>query len=309
MSRYARVRTSLGTLAIGWGERGVSRILLPAADWHDLDPADVARAGLRSEMRPPRTIAKLAAALRAHLAGDVQNFAGVPLDTAGVPPFALRVLRAAQSIPAGQTRTYGELAALAGSPRAARAVGQAMAKNPWPIVVPCHRVFASHGFGEYSAGGGVQTKLRLLHREGYRGRTSNVLFDERDAAARLRAADPRLAWLIDRAGPFTLQAAAPRAMRSLSDEEIIVRFTRERGIARWNAQMLLIFHLGRPDVLPLSDPLLRRGFAITYGTRALPSTETIERAARVWSPYASVASWYLWRAAEIARYRATGRSA
>ena len=94
-------------------------------------------------------------------------------------------------------------------------------------------------------------------------------------------------------------------MRSLSDEEIVARFTRERGIARWNAQMLLIFYLGRPDVLPLSDPLLRQGFAITYGTRGLPSRQTIERAARAWSPYASVASWYLWRAVEIERYRST----
>jgi O6-methylguanine-DNA--protein-cysteine methyltransferase len=130
MSRYARVRTSLGTLAIGWGERGVSRILLPAADWHDLDPADVARAGLRSEMRPPRTIAKLAAALRAHLAGDVQNFAGVPLDTAGVPPFALRVLRAAQSIPAGPMCCRSRIPCCAGGSPSPTARAPCRARRP-----------------------------------------------------------------------------------------------------------------------------------------------------------------------------------
>jgi 3-methyladenine DNA glycosylase/8-oxoguanine DNA glycosylase len=135
------------------------------------------------------------------------------------------------------------------------------------------------------------------------------MFDEQAAVAHLRAADPRLGKLIDRAGPFTLQAAAPRVMRSLSDEDIIARFTRTRGVGRWNAQMLLMFYLGRPNVLPVSDLGLRKGFAITYGTRGLPSGKDIERAGQAWSPYASVATWYLWRAVEIERYRTTGRSA
>jgi methylated-DNA-[protein]-cysteine S-methyltransferase len=308
MNLFTKVRTEIGTLAIGFGDRAITRILLPSADWGDIGRADLARAGLRHEACPPRAIAEVARALQRHIQGEPQDFSGVALDTHGVPPFLLRVQRAAQSIPPGQTRTYGELTTLAGEPRAARAAGQAMATNRWPIIVPCHRVFARSGFGEYSAGSGVQTKLRLLWREGYRGRTSNVEFHEHEAVARLRETDPRLAKLIDRAGPFTLQAAAPRAMRSLSDEEIITRLTRTRGISRWNAQMLLMFYLGRPNVLPVSDPLLRKGFAITYGTRAMPSTQTIERAAQAWSPYASVASWYLWRAVEIERYRTADRS-
>ena len=173
MSCYTRIRTDLGTLALGFSERGISRVLLPSADWSDLKPADLARAGLRSETRPPRTIAAVARAVQAHVAGDAQDFSGVVLDTNDAPPFLLRVQRAAQSIPAGETRSYGELAALADSPKAVRAAGRAMATNPWPIIVPCHRVFARSGFGEYSAGSGVHTKLRLLWREGYRGRTSN----------------------------------------------------------------------------------------------------------------------------------------
>jgi methylated-DNA-[protein]-cysteine S-methyltransferase len=304
MSHYTKFRTDLGTLAIGFGERGISRILLPRQDWSEPRPADLAAAGLDTETRAPREIAPVAAALRAHIAGHVQDFSDVVLDTQGSPPFLLQARRAARAIPPGQTRTYGELAALAGSPRAVRAVGAAMASNPWPIIVPCHRVFASSGFGEYSAGSGVATKLRLLWREGYRGRTSNVAFDEQQAVAHLRAADPRLRKLIDHAGPFTLQAGAPRALRSLSDADVIARFTEVRGVGRWNAQMLLIHYLGRPDVLPTSDPILRKGFAITYGTHGLPSTKDIQRAAEKWSPYASVASWYLWRAVEIARYLA-----
>jgi methylated-DNA-[protein]-cysteine S-methyltransferase len=323
--------------------------------------------------------------VQAHVAGEVQDFSGVVLDTNDAPPFLLRVQCAAQAIPAGETRSYGELAALAGSPKAVRAAGRAMATNPWPIIVPCHRVFARSGFGEYSAGSGIHTKLRLLWREGYRGRTSNVTFDEHRAREHLQNADPRLGKLIDRAGPFTLQATAPgprvslapfaaltqaiisqqlsgkaaatiydrvaallgggiddpaailalprtklrgaglsqnktlalldlarhaldgslptRAeMESMSDAAIIERLTRIRGIGGWSAQMLLMFYLGRPDVLPVADLGVQKGFAITYGMRGLASAKAIERAAHSWSPYASVASWYLWRAVEIDRY-------
>jgi len=309
MNLFTKVRTELGTLALVYGEHGVTRVLLPSRDFCAIAAGQLARAGLRHQAQPPRKIADLARALARHVRGEAQDFSSVTLDTRATPPFRLRMQRAAQSIPPGQTRTYGELAKLAGSPRAARAVGQAMAQNPWPIIVPCHRVFARSGFGEYSAGSGVETKLRLLWREGYRGRTSNVAFDEHAAALHLRAADPRLGALVDRVGPFTLQAAAPRAMRSLSDEEIIARLTRTPGIGRWNAQMLLIFYLGRPDVLPASDPRLREGFAITYRTRGSPDAKTMAKAAAAWSPYASVATWYLWRAVEIERYRVTEPSA
>jgi 3-methyladenine DNA glycosylase/8-oxoguanine DNA glycosylase len=93
-------------------------------------------------------------------------------------------------------------------------------------------------------------------------------------------------------------------MESMSDAGIIERLTQIRGIGEWSAQMLLMFYLGRPSVLPVGDLGVQKGFAITYGARGLPSAKAIERAARAWSPYASVASWYLWRAVEIDRYAA-----
>jgi len=297
MQLFTRVRTDLGTLAVVYGERGVTRVILPRTDWGEADAAELAEA--HEAARPARAISALAAALQRHLRGEAQDFSGVALDTRTVPHFHLRVQRAAQTIPPGQTRTYGELAALVGTPRAARAVGRAMATNPWPIIVPCHRVFARSGFGEYSAGAGVHTKLRLLWREGYRGRTSNVAFDEHTAREHLRTADAHLRQLIDRAGPFTLQAVAPHALRSLSDEDIIDRLTRHHRVGLGQAQMLLLFYFGRPNILPASDPLLRRGFALTYRVRA--GAKAIADAARAWSPYASVASWYLWRAVELGR--------
>lgn len=84
-----------------------------------------------------------------------------------VPPFHRKVYLALCKVPAGKTVTYAELARRAGSPGAARAVGQAMAKNPWPVVIPCHRVVAGNGrLGGYSGRGGVATKRKLLQLEG-----------------------------------------------------------------------------------------------------------------------------------------------
>jgi len=389
MTAFTKVRTQLGTFAIGFSDRGISRVALPSADWTDLSRADLERWGFRHEPAPPREIADVARALQDHVAGKPQNFAGVALDVDGAPPFLLRVQRAAQAIPAGQTSSYGDLAAAAGSPNAARAAGRAMSTNPWPIVVPCHRVLPRSGFGEYSAGSGVHTKLRLLWLEGYRGRTSNVAFDEHAAVEYLKEADPRLAKVIERIGPFTLQATAPTArggdepfnalaraivsqqlsgkaaatiyarvaallgsdtvddpkgvlalpkaklrgaglsgnktlslcdlaqhavsgslptraeMQRLTDEEIVAALGSIRGIGRWSAQMLLLFYLGRPNVLPVADLGVQKGFAVTYGPRSLPTPSALERAAQSWAPYASVASWYLWRAVEVDRYSAT----
>jgi 3-methyladenine DNA glycosylase/8-oxoguanine DNA glycosylase len=89
-----------------------------------------------------------------------------------------------------------------------------------------------------------------------------------------------------------------RRVRLMSDEEVIERLVRVRGVGRWTAEMLLMFRLGRADVLPLSDLGIRKGFALTFGNRRLPAAITIERRAERWRPYRSVACWYLWRALE-----------
>jgi methylated-DNA-[protein]-cysteine S-methyltransferase len=393
MTAYTKFRTQLGTVAIGFTERGISRVALPSADWTDLSRADLQRLGFRDQPTPPREIAEVARALQDHVAGKAQDFSGVRLDVDGAPPFLLRVQRAAQAIRPGQTRSYADLAAAAGSPNAARAAGRAMSTNPWPIIVPCHRVLPRSGFGAYSAGSGVHTKLRLLWREGYRGRTSNVGFDEHAAVEHLKNADALLGAMIDKVGPFTLQAAAPGSrggdepftalakaivsqqlsgkaaatiyarvagalgcdtvddanavlalpkarlraaglsenkalslrdlaqhaqsgslpsrtdMQSLTDEQIVEALSTIRGIGRWSAQMLLLFYLGRPNVLPVADLGVQKGFAVTYGLRSLPSASVMQRTAQAWAPYASVASWYMWRAVEVARYSGTETAA
>lgn len=199
-------------------------------------------------------------------------------------------------------------------------------------------------------------------------------FDPADALAHLRAADPGLANLIDRVGPFTLTltptrslfeallrsivyqqlhgkaaetihgrvltelarhggptpaaslAATDAALRTaglsrnkllavrdlaarcldgtvptlatahkLPDDELIARLTAVRGIGPWTVHMLLLFHLGRPDVMPTGDFAIRLAFRQLYRKRTEPSPATIIRHARCWQPYRSVASWYLWR--------------
>ncbi|MDF3053861.1 MAG: DNA-3-methyladenine glycosylase [Geminicoccaceae bacterium] len=88
-------------------------------------------------------------------------------------------------------------------------------------------------------------------------------------------------------------------VRRMEDEEIVERLTAVRGIGRWTVEMLLIFKLGRPDVLPLGDLGVRKGFAMTFGKRKLPEPAALSRRAERWRPYRSVASWYLWRALEL----------
>lgn len=87
-------------------------------------------------------------------------------------------------------------------------------------------------------------------------------------------------------------------LRKLNDEEIIERLTEVRGIGRWTVEMLLIFRLGRPDVFPVTDLGVRRGYQLTYGLSDLPSLEELRTYGERWRPYRSVASWYLWRAAD-----------
>lgn len=88
-------------------------------------------------------------------------------------------------------------------------------------------------------------------------------------------------------------------VRRMEDEEIVEHLTAVRGIGRWTVEMLLIFKLGRPDVLPLGDLGVRKGFALTLGKRTLPEPAAMSRRGERWRPYRSVASWYLWRALEL----------
>jgi 3-methyladenine DNA glycosylase/8-oxoguanine DNA glycosylase len=99
----------------------------------------------------------------------------------------------------------------------------------------------------------------------------------------------------------TLDGTVPKLkeMRRLSDEEIIERVTQVRGIGRWTVEMMLMFRLGRPDVLPVDDYGVRKGAQLVFGMRKLPNKARLTKVAEKWRPYRSLGSWYMWRAVEI----------
>jgi len=119
--------------------------------------------GARGPARKPEST--LAKDLLRYGSGEPVDFDRYEVDLSGFSEFERKVYKAARKIPAGQVRTYGEIAKAIGKPRAARAVGNALGKNPAGIVIPCHRVVASNGLGGFT--GGIEWKEMLLRHEGY----------------------------------------------------------------------------------------------------------------------------------------------
>ncbi|MBK7402519.1 MAG: methylated-DNA--[protein]-cysteine S-methyltransferase [Myxococcales bacterium] len=161
------VPSPLGAIGIVSSAKGLVRVLLPPCSERALREAARAHG---ATLRAPDEASPFAVAVgerfRAHLAGQSDPFTDVPLDLAA-PPFAREVYAAAQAIPAGVTTTYGALALSMGKAiGASRAVGTALAKNPVPLVVPCHRVVGADGVGGFSAPGGLSSKATLLALEG-----------------------------------------------------------------------------------------------------------------------------------------------
>lgn len=167
MTHYAIFETSLGWAGVGWTPAGLATVRLPQADRGSVLAALKRRLPEGQEADPPPPIAAVIADIRALFDGGKPDFAAAPLDLSLAPDFHARVYAIARGIPPGETLTYGEVAERLGDKRLARDVGQALGKNPWPIVVPCHRVTAAGGkLGGFSAPGGSATKLKLLAIEG-----------------------------------------------------------------------------------------------------------------------------------------------
>jgi methylated-DNA-[protein]-cysteine S-methyltransferase len=130
------------------------------------------------ETVPPPEVRDLVERIVALTGGEPVDLSDVALDARRVPAFDLRVYEITRTIPPGSTMSYGAVADRLGSREAARDVGRALARNPWPMVVPCHRVVGSGGWaGGFSAEGGVATKLRLLRIEGAAAGGDPTLFD------------------------------------------------------------------------------------------------------------------------------------
>jgi methylated-DNA-[protein]-cysteine S-methyltransferase len=164
---YTLFRTPIGHCALVWNRSGLLAVQLPEASAAATAQRVRARFAGAARRLPPKPVRGARRAILRLLQDGTDELAAISLDLSRCSPFFRRVYELTRAIPAGQTVSYGELAARAGEPRAARAVGQAMARNPFPLIVPCHRVTAAHGgAGGFSAYGGVGTKHRLLRIEG-----------------------------------------------------------------------------------------------------------------------------------------------
>lgn len=180
---FALFDTLIGRCGVAWGESGLIGMQLPEAAPGAASPG-VEWARLRKrypdsvEAVPPPRIERVIERVRDLLAGGRDDLTDIPLDQTDVSDFNRRVYEIARAIGPGETSTYGEVARAMGDPGAARAVGKALGENPWPIVVPCHRVLAASGrMGGFSAPGGAGTKARLLTIERARTDAVPTLFD------------------------------------------------------------------------------------------------------------------------------------
>jgi methylated-DNA-[protein]-cysteine S-methyltransferase len=381
--------TAIGRCGIAWSERGIVGVQLPESRESETQARLLQQHPDAVEASPPPDIQRALDGIVALLAGEAADLSVASLDMHRVPPFHRRVYEVARSIPLGATLSYGEIAKQVGAGGSARAVGQALGRNPFAIVVPCHRVLAASGkVGGFSANGGIATKLRMLSIEAARASGQGALFegdgafgfDPAVAVAHLREADPVLANLIDAVGPFRMRLRKARSIfvalaeaivyqqlngraaasifarvcalfpvaqgltaeqilraseqklrgaglsnfkllsirdlarkavdgeiptlaeaHRMEDEMLIECLTQVRGIGRWTVEMLLISRLGRPDVLPVDDYGIRAGFAAAFRKRKFPAPRDLLKPGAKWKPYRTVASWYLWRAADLAK--------
>jgi methylated-DNA-[protein]-cysteine S-methyltransferase len=178
MYAIALFDTAIGRCGIAWGSQGVIGVQLP-----EKTPSATRTRLLRlcpnaDEIDPPKHIARGIEHIQALLQGEKKTLRAIQLDMGRVAQFNARVYDTARAIPPGVTRTYGEIARAVGQPDGARAVGQALGRNPFAIVVPCHRVVgANDKLVGFSANGGIATKMKMLKIEGWKA-NEPTLFDE-----------------------------------------------------------------------------------------------------------------------------------
>jgi methylated-DNA-[protein]-cysteine S-methyltransferase len=176
---FALFNTPVGFCSIAWLQGGIVGVQLPEIGGAEHTRARLAKSFPQSkEASPPAHIQESIARITALLSGQHDDLQDIALDMSRLPEFHQTVYRITRAIPPGQTLTYGEVAKRSGEPSAARAVGQALGRNPFAPVVPCHRVLAAgKHLGGFSASGGLATKLRLLQIEGAMAASQRNLFD------------------------------------------------------------------------------------------------------------------------------------
>lgn len=165
---YQLFETAAGVAAIGWKDARITTLRLPAPTAPETERALLRRRPDAMRAEPPTAIQAVIDAAIRYFAGERVDFFDVPIDLGEQPPFFARVYEQVRKLGWGETTTYGAIARdLDAGPEYARTVGQAMATNPIPLVVPCHRVIAAGGkIGGFSAPGGSSSKAQMLELEG-----------------------------------------------------------------------------------------------------------------------------------------------
>jgi methylated-DNA-[protein]-cysteine S-methyltransferase len=175
---YCVFEVTGGFCGIAWNSAGITRLCLPVGGADAATQMLLRRVPASAPEAPHAQIAATIAAVQRYFRGETVDFSGVRLELAGQGEFHQRIYQALRKVGWGQTTTYGTLAReLGAGAQAARAVGEAMARNPIPLIVPCHRVLAAGGeLGGFSAPGGASTKMRMLELEGVRHSHQQSLF-------------------------------------------------------------------------------------------------------------------------------------
>ena len=175
---YTIFDTAIGRCGIAWGDIGIIGVQLPEVRELDTRKRLFHLYPEARELRPPVNVEAAIEGIAMLLRGDVSDLSDVTLDMTGIPAFNQRVYAFARSIPRGESRTYADVASALRASGATHSVAQAIARNPFMIIVPCHRVLeAGHYADKISPNGGVISKRRLLSIEGTHPTTSRTLFD------------------------------------------------------------------------------------------------------------------------------------
>lgn len=186
LAHFSLFPTPLGDCGIAWRNDTVVATHLPEESSADTGRRLATRTGT-TKGEPPTAIRRAIASMTALLEGEGTDLTSIACDFGGIDPFAAQVYAATRAIPAGETSTYGAIASQLGDKRLARDVGQALGRNPLPIIVPCHRVIGAGGrLTGFSAAGGVATKLRMLAIEGAEVGGAPGLFDDLPLSAKPR---------------------------------------------------------------------------------------------------------------------------
>jgi methylated-DNA-[protein]-cysteine S-methyltransferase len=220
MHKFTIFDTPIGRIAIAWSPRGVVCVQLPEASERKTVARLVERFADAEQATAPPAVQRAIDDVVALLSGERRALAEVELDMDGVPPFHRRVYEIARAVAPGETVTYGEIARRLGARGAARAVGQALGRNPFALVVPCHRVIAvDGGLVGFSAAGGTKTKARLIAIE-----RAAVQSESEGRATRVRSRDS-LGTVVgtDRQRDASLPARSVQLRRSLHDGGAVVR--------------------------------------------------------------------------------------